>query len=613
MKDEAMTSAVDGLKQRFMDMSQPDDDGVYRNGATKRKARTELAMQCLTELWNAACKDVSFPVPDSGIGFAAVGSLARGQLGPSSDLDLVIIYEPRTLNDQQLNELANKLWYPLWDSGLDLDHSIRTRAQCEEVTDHDLPAAMGWLDVKPIAGDTALITTTATSILERWRKAARKRLPELLDSAKARLDEFGRLQYVNQPDIKEARGGLRDAVLVSALAASWLADRPHGIYDEAVERLLDVRDCIHLVSGKDTNLMLTPYQAKVAVMLGLADPTWPENERAAYSIDDLQTLLARIGRRISFSLDSTASRAEHSLTPEKPRFAFFQMFSQRSGGKREAPQFDVVAPGVAKHEGELVLAPGAEPAKDAKLASRMAVAAGEFGLPINPSTLVNLKHCPIHDNQWDDESRELFIRLLACGSNLMEVWESIDFVDIPGRWMPEWLGVRNRPSASAAHRYTIDRHMVEVTSRLGRETPSGGRYDDDHFKALLLAGITHDIGKRAFVADHAAEGARHVPVILKRMGYAPDIVDWATVLVREHLTLSEFATGKDPYDPAVAEELADRLHHDKMLLDMLFDLTRADGSSLGATAGETITKQYGWSKWREQIVRGMYSVARAAM
>ena len=41
--------------------------------------------------------------------------------------------------------------------------------------------------------------------------------------------------------------------------------------------------------------------------------------------------------------------------------------------------------------------------------------------------------------------------------------------------------------------------------------------------------------------------------------------------------------------------------------------TRADGSSLGATAGETITKQYGWSKWREQIVRGMYSAARAAM
>ncbi len=106
----------------------------------------------------------------------------------------------------------------------------------------------------------------------------------MLDSAKARLDEFGRLQYVNQPDIKEARGGLRDSVLVSALAASWLADRLHGIYDEAVERLLDVRDCIHLVAGKDTNLMLTPYQAKVAAMLGLADPTWP-GKRACRLLD----------------------------------------------------------------------------------------------------------------------------------------------------------------------------------------------------------------------------------------------------------------------------------------------------------------------------------------
>ena len=94
MKDGAMASAVDGLKQRFMDMSQPDDAGIYRNGSAKRKARTELAMQCLTELWQEACKGVSFSVPDSGIGFAAVGSLARGQLGPSSDLDLVIIYEP---------------------------------------------------------------------------------------------------------------------------------------------------------------------------------------------------------------------------------------------------------------------------------------------------------------------------------------------------------------------------------------------------------------------------------------------------------------------------------------------------------------------------------------
>lgn len=608
-----MTSAVDGLKQRFMTMSQPDSDGVYRNGAQKRKARTELAMTCLKELWNEACEAVSFDVPSSGVGLGAVGSLARGQVGPSSDLDLVVIYEPHALTDPQLNELANKLWYPIWDSGLDLDQSVRTRSQCESVTDHDLPAAMGWLDVVAIAGDARLIEDTAVSILERWRKAARKRLPELLGSAKSRLDGFGRMAYINQPDIKEARGGLRDCVLVSALAASWLADRPHGKYDDAVERLLDVRDCIHLVANKDTNMLLSQYQARVAAMLGLADPTLPEGEREAASIDDLQTLLARVGRQVAFSLDSTASRAEHSLTHEKPRFAFFQVFQPRGGGKRQAPTFDVIAPGVAKHEEEIVLAPGADPKSDAKLALRVAVAAAESGLPIAPGTLQNLRKCPLGDRDWNDESRELFLRLLASGENLLDVWEEIDFVDIPGRLIPEWLAVRNRPSASAAHRYTIDRHMVEVVTRLGRETPNGGLYDDSHYQALLLAGILHDIGKRPGVGDHAAEGARQASAVLKRMGFDSQTIWWVTLLVREHLTLSEFATGQNPNDPNVGGELASRIDHDPVLLDMLFDLTRADGSSLGATSGEAISKQYGWSKWRETLVRNMYNATKYHM
>ena len=162
-------------------------------------------MDCLRRLWSDAVAAVPFDMPSTGIGFGAVGSLARGQIGPSSDLDLVIIYEPHTINDQQLNELTNKLWYPLWDSGLDLDQSVRTRQQCEAVTDSDLPAAMGWLDVKPIAGDTALISATATSILERWRRAVRKRLPELLNSAQA----TGRVRTTRLPEPARHQGGAR--------------------------------------------------------------------------------------------------------------------------------------------------------------------------------------------------------------------------------------------------------------------------------------------------------------------------------------------------------------------------------------------------------------------
>ena len=606
MGDHTMGHAVEKLHERLLAISGVDDDGVYRDGASKRARRSELVLGSLKRLWDEALASLDFEVPTRGVGLAAVGSLARGQMGPNSDLDLVLMVEDRSLKQEQLAQLADKLWYPLWDSGLDLDHSVRTRSQCESVTDHDLPAAMGWLDVKPIAGDVDLIGHTATSILERWRKAARKRLPELTESADSRLKQFGRLPYINQPDIKEARGGLRDSILIASLAASWLSDRPHGQYDSALERLLDVRDCIHLASRKDSNLLLPQYQAPVAEMLGLADPTLPEEERQARSIEDLQTLLASLGRLIAFALDATTSRAQHSLTHERPRFAFFQ-------GRREAPRFDVIAPGVARHEREVVLAPGVEPAKDQYLPLRVAVASAEFGLPIANSTLINLGRSPIRDSVWDEESRALFIRLLSCSDELIRVWEEIDYVGIPGRWIPEWLGVRNRPSASAAHRYTIDRHMVEVTARLDERAPGGSRYDTEHLQALLLAGILHDIGKRPGVRDHAVEGARHVPVILRRMGYAESVVGMATILVREHLTLSDYATGKDPYDPAVVQSLSEHLEGDVLLLDMLFDLTKADGSSLGATASEAITKRYGWSKWREQLVTTMYAATRSHM
>ncbi len=608
-----MASAVDGLKQRLLDLSVTDEDGIYRHGADKRRLRTRYAVDCLRGLWREAVESVSFDVPDHGIGLAAVGSLARGQIGPSSDLDLVVIYDAHRISDRQLNEFGNKLWYPLWDCGLDLDQSMRTKQQCEDVTDKDLPAAVGWLNVRPIAGDMSYLEDTATVVLQRWRKAARQRLPELLESASARLNRFGRLAYLNQPDVKESRGGLRDAVLVSALAASWLADRPHGQYDRAVERLLDVRDCIHLSARKDTDLLLSQYQPRIAAHLGLADPTLPREERDAKAVDDLQTLLARVGRQIAFAWESTAARAEHSLTHDRPRFAFFQLLNPRSGGKRQAPTFTPLAQGVVEHEHEVVLSASAEPRSDPTLPLRAAVAAAEFGMPINALTLGNLGSCPIHDRDWTAAMRSLFVRLLASGPALIQVWEELDFVDIPGRWIPEWQGIRNRPSASSAHRYTIDRHMVEVVSRLDRAGYGGRRYDDDQLAALLLAGILHDIGKRPGVADHAAEGARHVPVILGRMGFDAGIVRRATTLVRQHLALSQFATTRDPHDPKVARTLASMLDNDPVTLDMLVDLTRADGSSLGATAAESITKHYGWSKWRESLVFAMAQATREVM
>ena len=94
-----------------------------------------------------------------------------------------------------------------------------------------------------------VVARARSAVLADWRGAARRRLPELLGSVRERGERHGELAYLVEPDLKEARGGLRDVVVLRALAATWLADRPHGELDDAAAFLLDVRDAVAVVTG----------------------------------------------------------------------------------------------------------------------------------------------------------------------------------------------------------------------------------------------------------------------------------------------------------------------------------------------------------------------------
>ena len=92
-----------------------------------------------------------------------------------------------------------------------------------------------------------------TAVLADWRNQAPKRLPELRDLCDERAERQGELQYLLEPDLKEARGGLRDATALRAVAASWLADAPREGLADARRSLLDVRDALHLATGRATD------------------------------------------------------------------------------------------------------------------------------------------------------------------------------------------------------------------------------------------------------------------------------------------------------------------------------------------------------------------------
>jgi [protein-PII] uridylyltransferase len=241
-----------------------------------------------------------------GVALAAVGSLARREIGPRSDIDLVLIHDGKT---KQINSLAERIWYPLWDARIRIDHSVRTPAECSEIAGRELSAGVGLLDLRAITGDAALVTTARSSLLDAWRNNARKRLPELLASLDERLAAHGDAAYLLEPDLKEARGGIRDMTTLRALAASWLTDRPHLGVDGPYGRLLDVRDALHVSSGRALDRLLASEAADVAERLGFPDT------------DSLHRDVSLAARRIGHAVDLTV-RAARQVIPQRRVLSF---------------------------------------------------------------------------------------------------------------------------------------------------------------------------------------------------------------------------------------------------------------------------------------------------
>src|SRR5262245_15375907 len=98
-----------------------------------------------TDQADALCASayVDAGAPELGCALVAGGGCRRRQLGTCSDLDVVLLHE-RCVD---VGDAGDKVWYPIWDSGAKLDHSVRSARDVLEQADADLRVALGLLDL----------------------------------------------------------------------------------------------------------------------------------------------------------------------------------------------------------------------------------------------------------------------------------------------------------------------------------------------------------------------------------------------------------------------------------------------------------------------------------
>ena len=506
--------------------------------------------------------------PETGVALVAVGGYGREELAPFSDLDVVLVHD----DGVEDGEWAGKIWYPLWDSGKTIDHSVRSAAEVLEQAAADLKVALGLLDLRHLAGDPNLTLRLRTAVLAAWRRDAKDRLPELQGLVRDRGRLLGELAHVSVPDIKEATGGLRDATVLKALVATWLIDVPHAELEGCRQALLDVRDALHTVAGRATDRVAPEFWDEMAPLLGLPDAA------------AVQRHTRQLGRRLTHLSRLSWRRADAVL--RRPPSA--------KAGRR--PQLTPIGGGLAVAYEEVVLDRSARPAQDPLMLLRAAAEAAERNLVLEPTTTARLiAEVPPLSDPWPAEARDLLVRLLAAGRGLLPVWETLDETGGLESFLPEWERVRLLPHASVVHRFTVDRHLVETCIEAAALIRRVSRPD-----VLMVAALLHDIGKGQLV-EHSVAGEPIAREIARRIGFDAYETDLVAGLVRWHLLLPETATTRDPEDPSTVGLVTSRIK-DREELELLAALTEADARA---------TSEKAWTSWRASLIQSL--VRRASI
>lgn len=513
-------------------------------------------------------------LPDrSGLALVAVGGLGRREPAPYGDLDLILVHD----GIPDVASLADAVWYPIWDAGLRLDHSVRSVEQSVRLAATDAVAALGLLDVRRIAGDDELAERLRRAVAASWRSTSRTLLPVLRAERTRRGELAGDTAYLVEPDLKEGRGGMRDFLVLRALAAAQLTDQPAPDIEAAYARLLDVRDALHRSSKRRTDVLVRQEQSPVMRALGLRTE------------DDLLRQVSAAARAISFATAAGWRRVGSELGTGREKGLL----------RRRKPVRTPLLEGVVAHAGEVTLARGVDPGEDPVLPLRLAAAAAESGLPVSPATMAVLidRYQPLPD-PWSGPALSWFVRLLAAGRGIVDVFETFDQSGLLRQYLPEWKRIRALPQRHPAHLYTVDRHLVETVAIAAELTRRVRRPD-----LLLIGALLHDIGKGG-EREHCLEGAEIAGLMTRRMGLSDPEVATVTLMVGQHLLLPHTALRRDPSDPATIGLIADRIEGRLDHLYLLHALAEADARATGPGV---------WSPWRAHVIADLVGHVAAAL
>src|SRR4030095_2715083 len=155
-------------------------------------------------------------------GVVGLGAYAGGELHPSSDIDLMVVYDGAL--SPFVQRVMQELLYTLWDLGLQIGHSLRSLEDCVAMARTDFPSRTSMQEARLIEGDRRLFARFGRILRDNvYRQDFGEFLAMTLAEREQRYRKFGASPYIGEPNVQESAGGLRGME-----SAVWLGSAKFG-------------------------------------------------------------------------------------------------------------------------------------------------------------------------------------------------------------------------------------------------------------------------------------------------------------------------------------------------------------------------------------------------
>ncbi len=533
-----------------------------------------------------------------GLALVALGSYARGEVCPRSDIDLLVLHDG--LSDADLERIVRSLCYPLWDAGLQVGYALHTPRSAVRAADERVDTATALMDRRLLWGEPGLLDQLASGYV-RWLRRRRGRvLTQLAAADDARHAHAGDRPGMLEPELKAGAGGLRDLHslrwaagmvlgelgLRPLVGARYLGATDHRALRHANAELLTVRCALHLcaTTSAPSDVLRLDQQDEVAKLIGA---------------DDRDDVLSR------------ANLAMRTIAHVHGRTWPLLLADGRSGRRRPRSGPVPLEDDIALVDGLVEIDERRSLRDDPALGVRTVAAAARHGSHLGRATVTRLQRdlADVDRLPWNHRARAAFLVALRQGADALPALADADHIGLLAAHLPEWRRIRGHPQRNPYHRYDLDTHLLQTVSWVQRiaDGELGQRLAAvferlNEPDVLFLGALFHDVGK-AWEGDHAIVGAQVARRWMSMMGFDRRRAQQVARLVRLHLLLPDVAQHRDLDDRDEILSVADRVV-DTETLDALLVLSLADARATGPSA---------YSPWKDGLLTELHARARRAL